>query len=408
MDSPLIQLHDGSEALVGMQSGTTSSSLTRVQSLGSSISHSFASAPASSLSRSTTPDPQLIRRSPSPCLLPVGVRNSDTYRPNGLGGVSSHMADCGDVVAALSDLDLSRRITLDGEGHVLGQLNEEFPSQSGLLYDIPGDNRQFLQQKVIDKSKSLMLKNPNNVIGYSDLSKKTGSSTDFGLPELSKQPSYNKVYKKVTSVGTTISRNLHPNADVPRQYLNTTGNQVASGFQGQIMDSLYSQHLQSASESLVHAAGSLNSYSRTNFLGVPQMDLPEYQNAYLGSLLAQQKLQYGMPFLSKSGDSDHGFYSSHFYGVGMPYPGSHLSTAIHTPTLGSGSPVRQGERLRISSNIRTAAGGSIGSWTTENGAMKEGYMSSLLEEFKNNKTRSFELSDIVGHVVEFRYSLVNS
>ncbi|CAL9072478.1 unnamed protein product [Musa acuminata var. zebrina] len=429
LDSPLMQLHDGSDALGGMQSGTTSSSLTRVQSLGSSISHSFASALASSLSRSTTPDPQLIRRSPSPCLTPVGVRNSDIYRPNGLGGVSSHMADFGDVVAGLSDLNLSRRITLDGEGHVPGQPNEEFPNQSGLLYDIPGDDRQFLQQKVIDKSLSPTLKNPNNVVGYSDSSKKTGSSTDFGLPELSKQPSYNKVYKKVPSVGTTISRNLHPNADVPSidfggsssksyssnhglqtmlnnqldagQYLNTTGNQVASGFQGQIMDSLFSQHLQSASESLVHAAGSLNSYSGRNFLGVPQMDLPEYQNAYLGSLLAQQKLQYGMPLLSKSGDSDHGFYNSHFFGVGMPYPGSHLSTAIHTPTLGSGSPVRQGERLRISSNIRTAAGGSIGSWTTENGAMKEGYMSSLLEEFKNNKTRSFELSDIVGHVVEF-------
>jgi len=29
--------------------------------------------------------------------------------------------------------------------------------------------------------------------------------------------------------------------------------------------------------------------------------------------------------------------------------------------------------------------------------------SSLLEEFKNSKTRRFELSDIAGHVVEFRY-----
>jgi hypothetical protein len=28
--------------------------------------------------------------------------------------------------------------------------------------------------------------------------------------------------------------------------------------------------------------------------------------------------------------------------------------------------------------------------------------SSLLEEFKNSKTRRFELGDIVGHVVEFR------
>jgi pumilio RNA-binding family len=52
--------------------------------------------------------------------------------------------------------------------------------------------------------------------------------------------------------------------------------------------------------------------------------------------------------------------------------------------------------------VRNTAGGSMGSWNSENGLMDNGYGSSLLEEFKTNKTRSFELLDIVGHVVEFR------
>ncbi|XP_009396181.2 pumilio homolog 1 [Musa acuminata AAA Group] len=436
-DSPLMQLQSGSEGLGGIQSGTTSSSLTRVQSLGASISHSFASALASSLSRSTTPDPQLIRRSPSPCLPPVGVRNSDSDRSNGLGGVSSHMADYGDLVSALSDFNLSGKISLDGECHVPAQLDEQFRNQTELLYD--GDNRQYLQQKVIDKPMSPLLKNSTNVVGYSDPSKRTGSLTEIGLSELTsdgqmnlpKQPSYTNVYKKVPSVGTTISKSLYPNADVPNidfsgsnsksytgghglqtmvnnrldeegQYLNTSGNQVGSGFQGPIMDSLYAQYLRSTSDSLVRGPGNLDHYSGMNYLGSSQMNLPEYQTAYLGALLAQQKLQYSMPLLSKSGGLNHGFSSNHAFGIGMPYPGSPSSTTIHSPNLGSGSPVRLNERLsRIPSSMRSAPGGSIGSWITENGTMKEGYMSSLLEEFKNNKTRSFELSDIVGHVVEF-------
>jgi pumilio RNA-binding family len=31
-------------------------------------------------------------------------------------------------------------------------------------------------------------------------------------------------------------------------------------------------------------------------------------------------------------------------------------------------------------------------------------MPSLLEEFKSNKSKSYELSEIAGHVVEFRYT----
>lgn len=49
-------------------------------------------------------------------------------------------------------------------------------------------------------------------------------------------------------------------------------------------------------------------------------------------------------------------------------------------------------------------GGSGGSWPADIGNnMEARFATSLLDEFKNKKTRPFELSDIVDHVVQFRY-----
>jgi pumilio RNA-binding family len=46
----------------------------------------------------------------------------------------------------------------------------------------------------------------------------------------------------------------------------------------------------------------------------------------------------------------------------------------------------------------------MGSWHSEAGSnLDESFPSSLLDEFKSNKTKCFELSEIAGHVVEFRY-----
>jgi hypothetical protein len=48
----------------------------------------------------------------------------------------------------------------------------------------------------------------------------------------------------------------------------------------------------------------------------------------------------------------------------------------------------------------------MGHWPLDAGCnMDENYAPSLLEEFKSNKTKCLELSEIVGHVVEFRYLL---
>ncbi|XP_026663410.1 pumilio homolog 4-like isoform X2 [Phoenix dactylifera] len=449
-DLHLTQLRNAADTIDGWQSGATSSGLVRVQSLGSSISHSFASAVGSSLSRSTTPDPQLIQRAPSPIVPPGGARyrDSDTkpvVGSNGLGGVSSCLADCGDLTDAMSNLSLSKNQITDGESHVHGLLHQEFADQSELLFNMPSDHRQYLQQKITNKSEAELLKTPSiPFLAYNDLSKKNGNVTDLNSCKLSsngqinlpKQSPYPNIYKKVASMGSTSSTgsnnpyqnsnmtnvdfigsnskaysvshgtptmlNSHLDAGVTvagtaeGPYLNMNGNQVGSGFQLPIMDPLYAQYLHNTSNAAIHAAS-----SGRNYLGTSHMDLSEYQRAYLGALLAQQKLQYGMPFLGKSGSLNHGFVGGHAVGLGMPYPASPLSSSVLS-SLGSGNPAMQNEHLsRSPSFMRSAAVGSMGSWNREDGVMEENYASSLLEELKNNKTRSFELSDIVGHVVEF-------
>jgi pumilio RNA-binding family len=60
--------------------------------------------------------------------------------------------------------------------------------------------------------------------------------------------------------------------------------------------------------------------------------------------------------------------------------------------------------MRFSPGMRNLSGGVMGSWHSEAGSnLDESFPSSLLDEFKSNKTKCFELSEIAGHVVEFRY-----
>lgn len=180
-------------------------------------------------------------------------------------------------------------------------------------------------------------------------------------------------------------------------------NQLKSGFHRQSMESV-AGHYSLDNADPVHAAGYLSPSLGGKFLGPLHMDLPEYQNAYLGSVLTNLNGSYGVPHLGKFNGLDNGLYGNHGFGMGMPYPASKISTATHT-LLNSASPIRQNGRLcRMLSTARSQTGASNVSWFPENSAVGEGYSSSLLLELKSNKTRLFELSDIVGHAVEFRCS----
>ncbi|KAA8534410.1 hypothetical protein F0562_031927 [Nyssa sinensis] len=139
-----------------------------------------------------------------------------------------------------------------------------------------------------------------------------------------------------------------------------------------------------------------------NYFGTSSGDLQGLQKAYFESVLAQQKQQYELPLLGKSSGLNHEHYGNPAYGLGMPYLGNCTANSA-LPSIGSGSPMFQNERIsRFTSMLRSPMGGSAKLLYSDIGTNMEGiFASSLLEELKNNKTRSFELSDIVDHVVEF-------
>nr|GEU75956.1 pumilio homolog 1-like [Tanacetum cinerariifolium] len=111
-------------------------------------------------------------------------------------------------------------------------------------------------------------------------------------------------------------------------------------------------------------------------------ELLALHKAYLACLLSPLNSQYSL---------NHGHYGNSAYGLDMWYPKSPLgSSLMPNSALGFGSPGIYGERsLRFPSVIRNLVGG-------------ERFASSLLDEFKRNKPKCLELSEIVRHVVEFK------
>ena len=68
------ELCNGVESIKSLHSRASAPGNVRLQSPGATVSHSFPSAVGSSLSRSTTPEPQLIARLPVSRLPPVSNR----------------------------------------------------------------------------------------------------------------------------------------------------------------------------------------------------------------------------------------------------------------------------------------------------------------------------------------------
>ncbi|VAI51572.1 unnamed protein product [Triticum turgidum subsp. durum] len=439
-ESSKAQLQSRSESMNGFRSGTASPSLVRVQSLGSSMSHTFASAVGSSISRSTTPDPQLMQRAPSPCLPPVGVRMGKADKMVEGRNVASRNHDGSDTAAALSamsSLNLSGNNMANLESDVQNHIYQNFggDQRDVLFNNVPKEHRQFSPHNLVHNADE----EPINALEYAVF---PNGSSNLSNPNMSKlaaesnskfptQSQHGNGHKKGSLLSPTgpvyLYQNLNgdsSNIDVPgrhakansrssgssmlNNHLNTDGeyanllsNQRGTGYQVQPMDAVYAPYLQANPNSPLGAAGSMSPFRGSNFSGSGHMDNAAYQKAYLASLLAQQKLQYGMPYMGKSGGLSPTLYGSEqAYGMDMAYLSSPTSSHFIPSPQGH---ARQGDRLttRIPSMARSTTGGAMGSWSSENGLVDNAYESTLLEEFKTNKTRSFELLDIVGHVVEF-------
>jgi Nucleic acid binding protein NABP len=178
-------------------------------------------------------------------------------------------------------------------------------------------------------------------------------------------------------------------------YLKLARNQAGSGYNPPLVDPGYGPYPQTPTESALNISPNADPYMSSNYFGSSRIDLlPEYQKAYLSALIAQQKQQYnsGTAFLNKTySSSNHGFYG------GTPYTGSQVAGSFVNSLTAQSRARQQSERLTRAASMRSFGsdhGGLVGD---------SGYVLSLLEDFKSNKTKVFELSDIVGHVVEFRY-----
>lgn len=180
------------------------------------------------------------------------------------------------------------------------------------------------------------------------------------------------------------------------QSLRRTSNQAGSDPYSPHIDSHYIEYLQKTSDYAMH-----------DYLGASLAygELQDYQRAYLETLVAQKKNQSETPLLCQSGILNHKYYVNPPFGLAIPYQGNQMAESV-LPSRGSGGRTWQKDSFsQYNSMFRSSMGGSNGSWHSNFGTNMEGVLvSSLLEELKNNKTRSLELSDILDDVVEFRYA----
>ncbi|EEF38125.1 pumilio, putative [Ricinus communis] len=411
-----------------------------VPNVGATASHSYASALGASLSRSTTPDPHLVARAPSPRIPPIGggransIDKRDVNGSNSFKGVSS-LNESAELVAALSGLNLS---TVDEENHARSHRQHNIDDHHN-LFNLQGDQNHVKQQSFLNKpvsSANSYLKGPST----QTLSGRGGSPSELqnidnmnsafpnyglgGYPMNPSSPSmlasqlgsgslpplFESAAAASAMGGTGLDSRalgaLGPNlvaAAAELQNLSRVGNQnTNNGLQMPLMDPLYLQYMRSNEYAAAQLAALNDPTMDREYLGNSYMDL--LQKAYLGALLSPQKSQYGVPYLGNSGSMNHNYYGNPAFGLGMSYSGSPIGgPLLPSSPIGSGSPVRHSERnMRFTAGMRNLSGGVMGSWHSETGGnLGEDFPSSLLDEFKSNKTKCFELSEIAGHVVEF-------
>ncbi|KAI4351454.1 hypothetical protein L6164_005823 [Bauhinia variegata] len=420
-------LFNGVESLEGFHSSAATSGLAGLQNPDVPVSHSFASAVGTSLSRSATPEPQIIGR-PLGSALPSVNNKICSVEKNPVGliaqnGHSSSMTELTNMMSSLSGLNLSNARHAEHDGLLKSQLKLKVDNRPNVLLSAPN-----IDKNLIDLSKkNEIIANLNTMSANEqvNLMKRTASSaslrpkmhsTGFGNSELS-----NGLQDSASSPNMEFAGHI-PGAFLANSKLNAMqnnhldtalrdrcngkgldalGNHVGPDLHSSTSDPRFIQSLHQSSDYLVRGmnAPADSSHVRT-FTNTSHGDLEGLQRAYLETLLAQEKQQYEL--LGKSGLINHGYFGNQLYGLGLPYSGKRVANSL-LPSLGSGNPMFDNELIsHLNSAMRSSMGGSVGSWHSDIGNnIERRFPSSLLDEFKNNKARSFELSDIVGHVVQF-------
>ncbi|CAN1846739.1 Pumilio homolog 2 [Linum perenne] len=413
-----------------------------VQSVGQPSSYSYAAVLGASLSRSNTPDAQKIARAPSPCPTPIGQgRNSASEKRGGTGSntfnsVPTSIGESEELVSALNGMSLSASNGVLEESQLPSQVEHGADNHQNYLFGIQGGQNHLKQNErqksdvhhgnsYLNGSPPFNLNSRSSLQqpAYQHLDSMNSSLLNYGMGGYSVNPALNSMAGQIGTgslpplfenvaaasamgVHGMESRILgggmgsganHAAGNSESHNFRRLGSPIAgSASQAPYVDPLYLQYMRTP-ESLNDPMGD------GNYLGNSYMNLLELQKAYAGAMLSPHKSQYGVPGSGKSGNSSlHNYYGNPAYGGGMSYPGSPLTSPIIPNSPGGpGSPMRHNDlNMRFASGMRNMGGGIMGPWHLD-GGMDESFASSLLEEFKSNKTKCLELSEIAGHVVEF-------
>ncbi|KAK4785488.1 hypothetical protein SAY86_002177 [Trapa natans] len=443
-EAELARLRRQSTPSDALRSSGNGHSNSAYQNLGAGSSYSYAGVLGSSLSRSNTPDP-VIARAPSPCLTPIGgerlvaAEKRSMTSSHSLNNLSSTLNDSSNLAAALSGLNLSTEGAVDADKSLRPQFEMNVENNHQDIFSLQGPRSHAKQHTYLKKapsvhlsidggyemgkeksaaasSRSSYMKGPptsaangagNLAAQYQIMGNHGASFDNYGLGGFSLEsmltgqlgagnlpPLYENV-AAASALGGSLTSRSNMVAASESNNLNRIANQMSGGgaLQTPFVDPMYLHYLRNPEYAQLAV---LNDPSGDrNYLENSYLNLMEMQKAYLGSLVSPQKSMYNAPLSGKTtGSNHHGFYSNQAFGGGVSYPGSPLANPlIPGSPMGPGSPMRHNDFMRA----RNLAG-----WQFDGGYnMNETFASSLLEEFKNNKTRCFELSEIAGHVVEF-------
>nr|GMC92818.1 pumilio homolog 1-like [Ipomoea batatas]GMC98282.1 pumilio homolog 1-like [Ipomoea batatas] len=427
IESPESQIDHFQTELSSLEALHSRANIPDVSSLpniGSSASHTYASALGASLSRSSTPDPQRIARAPSPQIPPIGGgRESSADKislntSNSLHDASTYTLESADLVAGFSGLNLSVDNIVDDRNFPKPQVHQESGNNQDFL-NVQNQQNHIRQFSHLNKSAVLhggsFLKGHStptlNSAGRSPPSQYlNGHSPDSVFPGFSMNASQfegsNLAYLSNNAGAFGLDsramgggmpsgpKSLGAGEELQNLYRHRNQN-IGSSLQKPFLDPLYLQYLQSTEYGAAQLRALNDPAVNNGSLCDVYMDLLELQKASLGKLIASQKSQYGLPCFSKADSLNHGY----FHGPGSPM----ASPILPNSPYGPGSPVRYAERdLHFSSGMRSFANCIPGAWHSDLLSNLGGsFTSSLIDEFKHNKAKCFELSEIDGHVVEF-------
>ncbi|CAA2997202.1 pumilio homolog 4 isoform X1 [Olea europaea subsp. europaea] len=372
-----------SHDLVGDVMENAFTSFSSTQNLGLAFPYSFASSVGSFLSRSRTPESHLVGMSTSPRLVNVGNRvcladkitksTSDTLNVS-----SSGITETADIAASLSGLRMSK-------GQHLTQndiLNSSI--QTGMLNGQKEDqHQQYFDKSTVENRESMRGLNISNSCFGGQVNFPTRASSFTNLQ--SQLNPYEKPFLDNLVFKILIGSVLNGSTGNTRSL--ESSSQTNSGIHHPLMDPHQIHYMQKMSNCGRNAA----------YIS---------EKAYLEALLMQQKRQNQSHFLHKS-DSYSDSINDQYHGnpaldpCAAPYQGNPMTNSVHS-TISSMSPMfSNGQQSHIQSFLRNSEGVSTGSLHSESENNMEGRFELLLEAFKNNKTRTLELSDVFSHFIEF-------